>query len=73
MPSMTTSSWFSASPPPMPPMPGKIPWLTMLPIFWTKGGYGERGSGARIANMCSRQAADSMMTSPLELIAPIGP
>ena len=50
MPSMTTSSWLSASPPPMPPMPGNMPWLTMLPILWTNGGYGDRLSGARWAN-----------------------
>ena len=70
IPSITTSSWFSASPPPpIPPIPGKIPWLTMLPILCTKFGYGEVRSGARCSNIQSRHAAFSMITSPLGLIA----
>ena len=60
-----------ALPPPI--IPGKMPWLTMLTTLFTSGGYGERRSGARMLNMCSRHAALSWIRSPLELIAPNGP
>ena len=73
MPSITTSSWLSASWPWPPIIPGKIPWLRMFPTFVIHGGYGELRSGARCSNMRSRQARLSMIRSPLGLTAPYGP
>ncbi len=72
MPSMTTSSWLSASWPPPPNIPGNA-WFTSEPMRWTKGGYGARRSGARCSNSRSRQRRDSTIRSPLAVSAPNGP
>jgi hypothetical protein len=74
MPSIVTSSWLSASPPPIPPIiPGKMPWLTVFASFVYQPGYGARGSGARWWKSHSRHCAFSQIRSPLGLIAPHWP
>ena len=73
-PSIVTSSWLSASPPPMPPIPGKTPWLTMCAAFVdTSPDTATAAPAARWRNIQSRHAALSQIRSPLGLIAPYGP
>ena len=74
IPSMLTSSWFSASwpMPPMPPMaPGNMPYA--IPFSLAISGCAPRGSGARSANSRSRQALFSTIRSPVGVSAPNGP
>jgi len=74
-PSICTSSWLSARPPPpMPPMPPGI--MNSLTRAWRPAiAAGNMGAGdsLRVANMRSRHAPFSMMTSPLAVVAPHGP
>jgi hypothetical protein len=72
-PSITISSWLSASWPPPPNIPGIAPWLTIEASFCTTGGYGERRSGARSLKSRSRHARVSRIMSPVGLSAPFGP
>ena len=70
MPSITTSSWFSASePPPIPP--GNMKSTTPFIRFVNADGPGD--CGARSANRRSRHCWFSRMRSPEGLSAPNGP
>ena len=70
IPSMTTSSWFSASWP-IPPMPGKVKLSRLESRVCRPDGAGR--SGARCSNIRSRQRRVSRIRSPLGLSAPCGP
>ena len=71
MPSITTSSWFSASCPP-PPIPGIMKFNAELPFSASTGVEGI-GRDARSANRRSRHSRVSRMRSSDGLMAPIGP
>src|SRR5215211_2701035 len=63
IPSMTTSSWLSASPPMPPPMPGKVKLRS--PLRRVCSPDGPTRSGARCSNIRSRQRRVSRIRSPL--------
>ena len=69
IPSMTTSSWFSANW----PMPPNIPPGIWLTIFWTTAGNGPVRGGCRSAKSRSRHSRLSTIRSPLGVSAPHGP
>ena len=72
IPSMTTSSWLSASPPPMPMPPGNMK-LAMPPKRSAQVAAGVGGRAARSAKSRSRHARVSRIRSPLGVSAPFGP
>ena len=73
-PSICTSSWLRARPPPMPPIPpGIMKSLTRMRRPSIAAGYMGSGASLREAKSCSRQAAVSRITSPPAVIEPHGP
>ena len=70
IPSMTTSSWFSASPL-FAPMPGNVKLRIESSRDCSPDGPGR--SGARCSNIRSRQRRVSRIRSPLPVSAPCGP
>ena len=72
MPSITTSSWFSAIPPPIPPMPpGNMKLKTLAIRSWKP--ETPSGCGALESKSLSRQARVSTIRSPEGSRDPIGP
>ena len=72
MPSMTTSSWFSASEPPPPIPPGNMKFSVLFTrVIERRTRPGD--CGARSAKRRSRQRRFSRMRSPEGLSAPLGP
>ena len=72
IPSITTSSWFSARPPPPCIPPGNMKPTSPL-TRCANAAPRTCGDSARSANRRSRQARVSRMRSPLGLSAPFGP